>query len=604
MKSLRSHWPFRPRRAVTGLAAVKRRRIVWLPCLLAAGALLVAAATAGSVAASSGKDRLARVKHIVVIYEENHSFDNLYGRWEGIRGLRAADRPHTRQVGQSGVPYHCLKQDDVNLTSPPLSPTCTDTTTGTAFMSHFRNRPFRIDTYIPASATTCPPRGVSAVNGIPNGSGLPGGCTRDLVHRYYQEQYQLNGGRQNRYVTGSDAIGLTMGTYDTRLLPIYRYLHSGGHPHYAIADNFFQSAFGGSFLNHQWLIAARTPVFQNALHDGSANDLHSVVDANGMPVNYPLYTSPAGSGVKDQALTASCQPGPGRGPTPPGVTCGDYAVNTIQPTYQPYAPGTPSARRLPPQTAPTIGDRLSAAGVDWAWYAGGWSNANGDVGGPGWTNGNGPACTDPNTATGATFPNCPDKLFQFHHQPFNYYAAYAPGTAARQAHLQDEQEFLGLANASQDGCELKPVSFVKPVGEENEHPGYASETSGSSHLVALLRAIEQSKCAKNTLVITTYDEFGGAWDHVPPPGQDGQAGPHDQWGPGTRIPALVISPHLRGAFVVDHAQHDTSSILATIEHRFGLAPVASRDAVTRDLSSVYSAKRPFRHGKRSVRSKR
>ena len=67
---------------------------------------------------------------------------------------------------------------------------------------------------------------MNAPNGVLKGSGLPGGCTRDLVHRFYQEQYQLNGGRQNRYVTGSDAVGLTMGHYDTRELPIYEYLHA------------------------------------------------------------------------------------------------------------------------------------------------------------------------------------------------------------------------------------------------------------------------------------------------------------------------------------------------------------------------------------------
>ena len=44
------------------------------------------------------------------------------------------------------------------------------------------------------------------------------------------------------------------------------------------------------------------------------------------------------------------------------------------------------------------------------------------------------------------------------------------------------------------------------------------------------------------MVVVTYDEFGGQWDHVPPPGQGGAPGPHDMWGPGTRIPALVISP--------------------------------------------------------------
>src|SRR4029453_7350688 len=195
------------------------------------------------------------------------------------------------------------------------------------------------------------------------GTGLPGGCTRDLVHRFYQEQYQLNDGRQNRYVTGSGAVGLTMGVYDTRALPIYQYPHRRGHPNYAIADNFFQAAFGGSFLNHQWLIAASNPVWPDAVNDGGADDLHSVVDANGMPVNYPLYTSPLDGAVKDLALTASCDPGPGRAPTPPGVVCGDYAVNTIQPPYQPYAPGTAVARRLPPPTAPP--PRRPARGGGW-----------------------------------------------------------------------------------------------------------------------------------------------------------------------------------------------------------------------------------------------
>jgi acid phosphatase len=318
-----------------------------------------------------------------------------------------------------------------------------------------------------------------------------------------------------------------------------------------------------------------------------------VVDANGMPNNtYPLYRSPLGDAVKDLALTASCDPGPGRAPTPPGVLCGDYAVNTIQPPYQPYAPGTPLNRRLPPQTAPTIGNRLSDAGVDWAWYSGGWSNADGDVGGPGWTNGTGPTCSDPDTADHAVFPNCPDKLFQYHHQPFNYYATYAPGTAARAAHLRDEQEFLQLARSSDTSCDLKPVSFIKPVGAENEHPGYASVTAGSSHLIRLLRAVERSRCAKDTMVVVTYDEFGGQWDHVRPPGQGGKRGPHDVFGPSTRIPALVISPFLRDSFVVDHTQHDTTSVVATIERRFDLAPLNSRDAAVHDLSSVFHAKRP------------
>jgi acid phosphatase len=552
-----------------------------------------AAAFAEDGGSSQSDKSLEKIQHIVVVYDENHSFDNLYGGWEGVNGVTAAAPRRTIQVGQGGAPYACLLQDDVNLSSPPQPVTCTDNSTSPPISSHFPNAPFTIDQFIPTTATTCPPPGAPAPNGVANGSGLPGGCTRDIVHRFYQEQYQLNGGAQNRYVTGSDAVGLTMGVYNTRALPIYAYLHQDGHPDYAIADNFFQGAFGGSFLNHQWLVAAQDPVWRNALNDGSANDLHSVVDSSGMPTSYPLYKSPAGATVKDLPLTASCSPGAGRGPTPPGVVCGDFAVNTIQPFYQPYSPGTALAKRLPPQTAPTIGSRLSAKGVDWAWYAGGWSNANGDVNAPGWTNRNmAGMCSDPNVLTGAVWPNCPDKLFQFHHQPFNYYAAYAPGTEARSQHLRDEAEFTSLAQSSKSKCGLKPVSFVKPIGEDNEHPGYASEAAGDTHLVNLLKTIEGGSCARDTMVVVTYDEFGGQWDHVSPPGQAGKPGSHDVNGPGTRVPAVILARHLRGDFVVDSSSHDTTSILATIEHRFGLQALSSRDATVNDLATVFGAKPP------------
>jgi phospholipase C len=545
---------------------------------LAGSALMVAPAAAAGGARGSGG--LNGIRHFVVVYQENHSFDNLYGGWEGVDGVASADRAHRTQVNQAGAPYQCLLQNDVNLTSPPLSATCANT--APAFTSHFPNRPFRIDDYIAPEDTTCPAPGVSAPNGVAKGSGLAGGCTRDLVHRFYQEQYQLNDGRQNRYVTGSDAVGLAMGYYNTRRLPIYDYLHRGKHPAYAISDRFFQAAFGGSFLNHQWLVAAATPVFYNARSDGSADDLHSQVDANGMPTSYPLYT--ATGTVKDAALTVPCA-----SPRPADLACGDFAVNTIQPPYQPYAPGTAEARRLPPQKGATIGDRLSEKGIDWAWYSGGWSNANGDTGGPGWTNGTATGiCADPETATGAVWPNCPNKLFQYHHQAFNYFEAYAPGTAARRQHLRDEAEFEALVTNSRRRCALKPVSIIKPIGAENEHPGYASVHTGSDHVVELLKAINGSRCAEDTMIVVTYDEFGGQWDHVPPPGQGAATpGPHDEMGPSTRIPALTIAPGLKRPFSVDHASHDTTSIMATIEHRFGLRPVTTRDRTVQDLSTVF-----------------
>jgi acid phosphatase len=526
--------------------------------------------------------------HIVVIYQENHSFDNLYGQWgkvrgKAVRGLSNADPAHTIQVqSDNSTPYNCLLQNDVNLTSPaPLATTCVDKA-GASFQSAFANAPFKIDDYISAADMTCPARGAFAPLGVLKGSGLAGGCTRDMVHRFYNEQYQLNQGKQNRYLTGSDGAGLSMGYYDTTKLPIYIYLHSHRAPNYVIADNFFQAAFGGSFLNHQWLIAANTPVFSGAANDASSNDLHSVVDLNGMPANTPLYASPLGTAVRDSALTASCTPPSGRPATPANVVCGDFAINTVQPFYWPYAPGTIDAKRLPPLTNPTIGDLLSAANVDWAWYSGGWSNANGDIGAPGWTNGAGPGCGDPNSNTSVGYPRCPDKLFQYHHHPFNYFKNYAPGTAARTDHLRDEAEFIQAAKSGR----LKQVSIVKPLGEENEHPGYTGEFGGNKHLVDLVDAIVNGPNGRDTLIIVTYDEFGGSWDHVPPPPQNhDRFAPHDQWGPGTRVPALLISRKFERSGV-DHAAHDTTSILKLIEERFNLAPLGARDAAVKSLRTA------------------
>ena len=561
------------------------------------GALLVGAAVAvlpaGSVLGSSG--HLPDLNHIVVIYEENHSFDNLFGGWEGVNGRSNATALNTVQIAQNGTNYTCLLQNDVNLTSPPQPVVCSGADAkGNAFNSNFVNAPFNLDAYIAANATTCPLPSQFAAHGVLNGSGQPGGCTADLVHRFYQEQYQLNGGMQNRYAQGSDAVGLTMGYYNTQALPLYAYLHQAGHPKYAIADNFFQGAFGGSFLNHQYLIAAAAPVWVNAVNDGGSQDLHSVVDSNGMPNNYALYASPLGTSVGDRQETQSCSPGGRRPPMQPAFPCGDFAVNTTQPTYHPFAPGTAAFRQLPPLTNATIGDRLTAAHVDWAWYSGGWSNADGDVGAPGWTNGSTPGtCTDANHNTADVYPYCGDWLFQYHHQAFNYFANYAPGTKARAKHLRDEAEFKSLIASSTSDCNLKRVSFVKPIGEENEHPGYGSEVNGNSALVDLISSIENSACAGNTTVIVTYDEFGGQWDHVAPPGQASTTqGPHDVFGPGSRVPALVIAHHLQAGFVVDHTEYDTVSIMSTLEQVYGLAPVASRDAVDNSLLNVFSAQAP------------
>src|ERR1700730_4220845 len=119
-----------------------RVRII-VPAAVASLLALSALPAAGS---DSKRDdsSLNKIKHIVVIYEENHSFDNLYGNWPGVNG-RGNAAAGTTQVNQAAPPSPCLLQADVNLPSPPRSATCTDTTATQNFSSHFTNAPFSIE---------------------------------------------------------------------------------------------------------------------------------------------------------------------------------------------------------------------------------------------------------------------------------------------------------------------------------------------------------------------------------------------------------------------------------------------------------------------------
>ncbi len=609
-----------PDRALSSLIRPLRRRLG----VAAAVAALLAVAVPASAAPPHGPNAgpLGNFKNVVVIYEENHSFDNLYGLWgdvngQHLEGLADADSAHTLQRAQDGTLYQCDLQLDYNLrtvnqagqapqTGGPLSATCPDSSGGTethtlgngtqvTYDSHFENGPYNIDAYIGPDDVTCPPdtnlfgfsNGIDKRNTISGAK--PGGCTRDLVHRFYQEQYQIDGGAMDHYMTGSDSAGMSLGYYDTTELPIYKYLHSNGAPKYVIADHFFQAAFGGSFLNHQFLIAAAAPAF---------NGSHSVLDANGMPRGstnaYPLYA--AGTPLVDGNTTQEC----GQTWTVAGLACGNYAVNTVLPWYQPT--GTGFASKIPPidnsSTDMTIGDLMSDHGVGWAYYGGGWDNASGNTTGRGWTAGDGPSCdTDNGFAAGAPndgdnvpggYPYCPAYAYQQHHYPFAYFTRYnhASGDLDR-VHLQDEADFFWAAANGQ----LPQVSFVKPAGDENEHPGYTSEPNGSDHLVDLIQAVLDGPQAGNTLIVVTYDEFGGQWDHVPPPSASNDVAAHDQWGPGTRIPALLVARAFTRSGV-DSTYMDTLSIMRTFELQWNLGNLGQRDRYVNSLANAIAKGRP------------
>ena len=99
----------------------------------------------------------------------------------------------------------------------------------------------------------------------------------------------------------------------------------------------------------------------------------------------------------------------------------------------------------------------------------------------------------------------------------------------------------------------------------------------------LVAAVQKSKIWKNCVIIVTYDENGGRWDHVVPPVRK------DKWGVGVRVPGIIISPFARKGGI-DNTEYETVSILKLIERRFNLAPLAARDAdpAVKDLTQALS----------------
>jgi acid phosphatase len=432
------------------------------------------------------------IQHVVVIYQENWSFDGLYGSFPGANNLSDASSTIPQIDKVTGAAITSLPQP-LNYAGAP----------DPDFPAGLPAQPYSASTYI-----------------------SPSTLTGDIVHRFYQEQSQIDGGKMDKFVTWSDNPGLVFSNFDVTKLPEGQLAAQ-----YTLADNFFHSAFGGSFLNHQWLICACTPVFPNA----PAADV-AQIDSTGQ-----LALNSSGSIVHDGFVT------------PDG-----YAVNTSYTVNTPHPASAAAANLVPEQTNPTIGDRLSAAGVSWKWYSGGWNNA---------------------------LAGNPDPLFQFHHQPFAYYKSFADGTAAKAAHLQDETNFTADLAAGT----LPAVSFIKPLGEDNEHPGYSALLAGQQHVASLVAAIQSSPEWANTAIIITYDENGGRWDHVSPPG------PYDRWGPGSRVPAIIISPWAKTGFV-DHTRYETDSILAFIERRWSLTPLSTRDANANPFTNAFT----FSYGSASL----
>ena len=526
--------------------------------------------------------KLAQVNHIVVIYEENHSFDNLYGGWEGVNGRSDTRRARTRRRStRPDAVRVCAERREPRRAAARRAPT---PTTGTTFTSHFPNAPFTIDDFIKPPTTTCPPtpnRRSASPNGFANGTGSAGRLhprhrARVLPGAVPAQRRQAEPLRR----PAATRSGSSWASYDTKAAADLQVPARGtAHPHYAIADDFFQAAFGGSFLNHQWLIAAATPTCPSA-----PASQHSIIDANGhRRRQLPALHADRPGDVRGRAH--------GRLPVAGRRTARAATTRSTRCSRR----SSRSARfgaKLPPQTAPTIGDRLSAKGVDWAWYAGGWSNAAGDVERAGLDERRRRRhCADPNVIPPTrTYPHCPDNLFQFHHQPFNYFANYAPGTPGR-AHLKDEAEFIG--DARQLGQGLQPqAGQLRQAGRRGERASRLREHAERQRPPRRAAQVDRGQRVREG-----HDGDRHLRRVRRPVGSRHAAGPGGYARRRTTCAARGRASRRSSSrrssaatFAVDHTQYDTTSILATIEQRWDLAPLSSRDAAVNSLSDVFDAK--------------
>jgi acid phosphatase len=412
------------------------------------------------------------VEHIITIVMENWSFDGLFGLLPQANGIAKATQVNRIQLDRNNEAYTTLPQ--VEPAVPQDLP---------------NDGPFNLQKYIDPAAHTI-----------------------DLTHTFYTEQMQMNKGHMNKYVTYSSAKGLVMSYYDARETYIGELAMN-----YTLFDNYFHAAYGGSWMNHIYLVCPLTPVFPNC-----PAEMVNQIDEHGNLLNPD----------KDEV---PCTPD-------------NYAVNTIYSPEPPTPAGHNSSRLLPLQNLTTIGDLLTEKGVSWVWYSGGYDDA---------------------------MAGKPDESFQYHHQPFIYFSNYAVGKPGRD-HLQDEKDLL---NALQVGT-LPKVTFYKPLGKYNMHPGYSvAAGEAQAHLKMIVEAIQNSKYWEKTVVFITFDEHGGRWDHVP----SKQA---DRWGPGSRIPTIAISPLVKKKFV-DSTHHDSTSIMKFIEDRFGLKPIGTRDAAQNGFDNMF-----------------
>jgi phospholipase C len=221
--------------------------------------------------------------------------------------------------------------------------------------------------------------------------------------------------------------------------------------------------------------------------------------------------------------------------------------------------GQESSKIYPCTDHPTLTDELNTKGISWRYY----TPSAGSL----WT---GPNAIEHMCGPNATPPNA---------------TACVGSDWVNHVVLYNQHPAQILTDISSN--QLPAVSWVIPSGQNSDHAGTLTNNGGPSWVASIVNAIGNSSYWTNTAIIITWDDWGGWYDHVPPPKliNDGTS-----WGSGYvygfRVPLIVVSAYAKPAHI-SHVNHDFGSILNLIEGTFGLASLGYADAYADDMSDCF-----------------
>jgi phospholipase C len=387
----------------------------------------------------------------------------------------------------------------------------------------------------------------------------PSGCKADLFA--WVDDTVGPGGNGDPNPSPTYYGGVALGYYNMALGD-FPYLLSLAQ-RYAISDNYHQSILGGTAVNHHALMTGDLLYYS----DGNGNPIPppaaAIENPDPVPGTDNWYTNDgdAGDGSSGAYVNCSDLGQPGVAPimdylgTLPyqafnGGNCAPgtyYLVNNEVPAFG--SEGAPTAASIcpaglpcivPPSTVPTIGDALSARDVSWKYYGEGFDDASNP------------------------FPPDPQGLlYEFLANAFQY------SKSIMTTSLRDNIQDLGPFFDDVQNDTLPAVSFVKPDGLLDGHPGSSSPPLAEAFIRKIVDAVQaNAQVWEETAIIVVWDESGGYYD-------SGYVQPIDFFGDGPRVPFLVVSPFAKPGSV-DHTYADHASILKFIEYNWGLAPLSSR----------------------------